>query len=460
MVRVSRVLAAAACSASLFAASAEESSNRWAVIAAGSASFMNYRHQADACHAYQLMRKSGIPESQIILMMQDDVANSTENPFPGTLYNKPAGQDAVDVYDGCKVDYRGSVVTADLFKKVITGDDSDLPNGSGKVLKSTSTDKVFLNFVDHGGVGIIAFPNGPVLHAEELAKALETMQTKKMFKELTFYMEACESGSMFPDLTKNGNIFAVTAANADESSWGFYCSPNDIVKGKHMGSCLGDLFSIAWMEDSDAGKFASETIKTQVQRVTKRTTKSHVTTFGDLKIESETIGNFESANPFVGAELADSEVGAYNARDIPLHTAYWQYAHTTCPKAKAAAWNKLQTIVENRKADEALFTAVKNRACEGLHGCTEEMTHSRMTLKDNTCHRALINAVHEACPRREAHNTGGWNGFNMKFSQTLVNLCESRETLKKEATALEQIVREQCQAATEEAAREQAQIIV
>mmetsp|Transcript_70447 Transcript_70447/g.147481 ORF Transcript_70447/g.147481 Transcript_70447/m.147481 type:complete len:451 (+) Transcript_70447:75-1427(+) len=428
-------------------ATASAADDRWAVIAAGSSSFWNYRHQADACHAYQLMIKSGIPAEQIILMMEDDVANATENPFPGKLYNKP-GDDSPDVYAGCKVDYRGSIVTADLFLKVITGDDSNLPKGgSGKVLKSTENDRVFLNFVDHGGVGIIAFPNGPYMHASDLSKGLKTMQSKKMFKELTFYMEACESGSMFPDLTKDGKIFAVTAANAQESSWGFYCSPNDIVKGKHMGSCLGDLFSIAWMEDSDAGKFASETIKTQVQRVTKRTTKSHVTTFGDLKIESETIGNFESANPFVGAELADSEVGAYNARDIPLHTAYWQYAHTTCPKAKAAAWNKLQTIVENRKADEALFTAVKNRACEGLHGCTEEMTHSRMTLKDNTCHRALINAVHEACPRREAHNTGGWNGFNMKFSQTLVNLCESKQTLKKESQELAQIVREACKAA-------------
>ena len=32
---------------------------------------MNYRHQADACHAYQIMLKSGVPASNIILMMQD-----------------------------------------------------------------------------------------------------------------------------------------------------------------------------------------------------------------------------------------------------------------------------------------------------------------------------------------------------------------------------------------------------
>ena len=32
---------------------------------------MNYRHQADACHAYQIMLKSGVKAENIILMMQD-----------------------------------------------------------------------------------------------------------------------------------------------------------------------------------------------------------------------------------------------------------------------------------------------------------------------------------------------------------------------------------------------------
>ena len=92
---------------------------KWAVIAAGSQGFMNYRHQADACHAYQIMLKSGVKAENIILMMQDDglglgtstvvvqsssspssaqddVAKDSENPFPGQLFNKP-GNDSPDV---------------------------------------------------------------------------------------------------------------------------------------------------------------------------------------------------------------------------------------------------------------------------------------------------------------------------------------------------------------------------
>ncbi len=40
------------------------------------------------------------------------------------------------------------------------------------------------------------------------------------------------------------SMFAVTAANASESSWGVYCPDmnfpeGDMVEGKHLGTCLG-----------------------------------------------------------------------------------------------------------------------------------------------------------------------------------------------------------------------------
>jgi legumain len=81
-----------------------------------------------------------------------------------------------------------------------------------------------------------------------------------MYKELVFYLEACESGSMFENLPDNIKIVASTAANAQESSWGTYCPPNDMVNGKSLNSCLGDLYSINWMEDSDVADMFKETL--------------------------------------------------------------------------------------------------------------------------------------------------------------------------------------------------------
>lgn len=53
------------------------SSDHWAVLVAGSNTYSNYRHQADICHAYQIMLENGIPEDQIIVMAYDDIANNS-----------------------------------------------------------------------------------------------------------------------------------------------------------------------------------------------------------------------------------------------------------------------------------------------------------------------------------------------------------------------------------------------
>lgn len=427
-----------------------DGANQWAVIAAGSAGFGNYRHQADACHAYHVMLKNGVPADNIILMMEDDVAKAPENPFPGKLFNKP-GNNVTDVYAGCVVDYAGAGVTADLFIKVITGDATNLPKGSGKVLKSGSSDRVFLNFVDHGGPGIVAFPNGPFLHASDLGSALQKMQTNKMFGELLFYMEACESGSMFPNLKTDSKVFAVTASNAQESSWGTYCGADALVDGKNVGSCLGDLFSIAWMEDTDLGP-GSETIQEQLARVTKRTNLSHVSSFGDTTFGDEPVSNFVKRSVQIADErpfAVGSEAASWDVRDIPLHQAYFKWAAAS-GAAKQAAWTELQTVVTDRAADEATFNEVAKRACKGsgLYGCNTGIKENRHTMKDAECHKVLARTVYDSCPRRGERSPGGWNTFNMKYSQLLVNMCEQRTTLKKDMQQLIDIVHGECVTAT------------
>jgi legumain len=138
--------------------------DHWAVLVAGSNGFWNYRHQADVCHAYQVLKKNGFPASNIITMAYDDIANDPENPIPGKLYNKPNGD---DVYAGCVIDYKGDDVTPENFLAILQGDATKVKGGNGKVLKSTSQSKVFINFSDHGAPGLIAFPS-EYLYANDL----------------------------------------------------------------------------------------------------------------------------------------------------------------------------------------------------------------------------------------------------------------------------------------------------
>ena len=73
-----------------------------------------------------------------------------------------------------------------------------------------------------------------------------------MYKRLVYYLEACESGSMWQKLPTNINAYALSSTHPDESSWGTYCPPDDdVVDGKHIGSCLGEVWSCFWLEQDD-----------------------------------------------------------------------------------------------------------------------------------------------------------------------------------------------------------------
>jgi legumain len=133
--------------------------------------------------------------------------------------------------------------------------------GTGKVLKSDSNSKVFFFFSDHGAPGLIAFPT-KYLYADQFNTILNNMYNAKMYKRMVLYIEACESGSMFDKILSDKiNVYAVTASNPTESSWGCYCYPDDEVQGVHMNTCLGDLFSVNWMENADQVKPDAETLE-------------------------------------------------------------------------------------------------------------------------------------------------------------------------------------------------------
>jgi legumain len=68
---------------------------------------------------------------------------------------------------------------------------------------------------------------------------------------------------MFTSLVNNTKIYAVSASNPDESSWGTYCPPDDIIQNTHINSCLGDLFSVNWMENDDSSDVTTETLQQQ-----------------------------------------------------------------------------------------------------------------------------------------------------------------------------------------------------
>lgn len=416
----------------------------WAVIVAGSNTYGNYRHQADACHAYQIVKKNGIPEERIIIMQYDDIAKNGQNPFKGQVFNKPTskGVPGVDVYAGCGKDYTGSAVTADNFIHVITGNAAGVSGGNGKVLQSGPDDNVFIYFTDHGGPNIIAFPVGAYLQSSRLNQALKMMYDRKMYKKLVFYLEACESGSMFSGLLpKNINVYATTAANPTESSWGWYCPPEDMIDGKHVGSCLGDEYSIQWMEDSDkAGPL--ESLGDQWNTILKKTTKSHAQQYGDVSWLSLNIGQFQGeryndtkfGSPFIdlGAPVATAvekkvqtieearqAAGAVPSRDIPMHLAYYRYlrADKTDLVASHAAAEELLAHVQGRVKTDKIFRDIASLFVSSNDAAAFV---NRPSVNANDCG--------ECCERGHAmveRACGGYGEYGMGYIKIVNNICHA-----------------------------------
>jgi len=385
------------------------SADNYAVLIAGSNSFWNYRHQADVCHAYHVLIDHGIKAENIITLAYDDIANAGENPFPGKVFNKPDGD---DVYAGCNIDYKGSDVTIQNFIGVLTGNST--ATGGKRVLNSTDADNVFINFADHGGTGLICVIDD-YLYADTLLAALKTMNEKKMYKKLVFYMEACESGSMFTNLPSNLNIFAHTAANPDESSWGFYCSPDDVVQGKEIGSCLGDTWSISWMEDSDVSDLTSETLDDQFNAILKRVNQSHPQTYGDLTMKTEVLSNYQGSQKktsswkdWIWGPKKTKNSTQMDSRLIKL--AYLE--------RKSARTNDLASFkaLEAEKSSIHSFDTIFSKIDAKLGRSFNPLYSQQIKLPaDLTCLRNAVNTFEKTCMK--------FTEYGLKYTKNLAHLC-------------------------------------
>ena len=341
------------CFLSRFCAAVKPSlTNNWVVLVAGSNGWDNARHQADVCHAYQLAREHGTPDERIIVMQYDDIASNPSNPFPGQVFNAPSEGSGWDVYANCKKDYVGENVTAQNFLWVITGD----TRAQGKILQSTEHDHVFINLVDHGAPDVFAFPTGPYLSSQELQKAIQIMQEKKMFGKLFLAIESCESGSMAQFLSSTDNVYAITAANAEEPSWATYCPPDDVVDNTPVGTCLGDLFSVKWMEDDDRQTVLNESLEVQWFRVRAETTMSHVMQYGNLHVAREPIKRFLGADMSQRVPVKNDRpalhqgIGTVSSRDVDIHLAYYRWLRAS-PEDRQHFREKLIVLLQSVTTD-------------------------------------------------------------------------------------------------------------
>jgi len=350
-------------------------------------------------------------------MASDDIANDSQNPFPGQLFNRTNGP---NVYDPNVIDYKGDAANPLRFQALLCGDKEW---AGGKVLESNENSKVLIYYTGNGASNLIDFPFGGYLYADQLNDVFGEMMYKKMFKELIFYMDAPESGSMFPKLTSDGKIYSVTASDGTVSTGASYCGGAAVVNGKNIGSCLGDLFSTNWMEDTDAAITAmamdSESLTNQYNTVKTKTTRSPVLKFGDFSFTDQAIGEFEGIledtsselwlqrflkkmpQVFSSDEVSDSREHV-SQRDHMLHYLY--------NKVITEGGDDNHAALMNEVALRSWYDNIFQEAFPHLQGVELETK-----LVDYDCYRFMIDSFEDSC--------GKFSEYGFQYAKYFVHTC-------------------------------------
>ena len=165
---------------------AAEHTSNWAVLVSTSRFWFNYRHLANVLSLYRTVKRLGIPDSQIILMLPDDMACNPRNAFPGTVYSN--ADRAVDLYgDNIEVDYRGYEVTVENFIRLLTDRvGEEMPRS--KRLLTDDRSNILVYMTGHGGNEFLKFQDAEEISAFDLADAFEQMWEKKRRVYLCCYI--------------------------------------------------------------------------------------------------------------------------------------------------------------------------------------------------------------------------------------------------------------------------------
>jgi phosphatidylinositol glycan class K len=150
---------------------------------------------ANTLAMYRTIKRLGIPDSNIILMLADDAACNPRNSFPAAVYASSGRK--LDLYgEGIEVDYRGYEVTVESFLRLLTGMSSSISTyeeylgpdivgrhesyvPASKRLLTDASSNVFIYMTGHGGNEFLKFQDNEEVSAFDIADAVEQMWEKR-----------------------------------------------------------------------------------------------------------------------------------------------------------------------------------------------------------------------------------------------------------------------------------------
>ena len=295
--------------------------------------------------------KGGIKRENIIYFTYHADVDIEFNPFPGKVFTDPAPDTSGDwAQYGCfnGVDYSDDVISKELFLAILSGDAFTARKLTGqenpKVLAAGPEDTVFTYFIDHGAPGYIMIGRERVT-SEELLGAMRQAYLQQLYGKWVWFMEACFSGSMFPKLPEDVNIYVMTAADAEHSAYMSNCPPDDAIAGVHLGPCLSSLWDEAYMvylEEHPEGKIGE--LVDAVKEEVKKDSDQNVSEFGDKSFRDLPLSDFFGAMPASRHGKRESK-SIVSVDAVPRHLAMWEAIRADKNELKNAM-NEYERIVK------------------------------------------------------------------------------------------------------------------
>jgi len=190
--------------------------NNWAVLVGTSRYWYNYRHVANTLTFYHHIKRLGIPDSQIILMLAEDMACNPRNAQPGTVYGD--NRRLQNLYgEDVEVDYRGDEVSVENFIRLLTGrHPPDTPQN--KRLQTDEMSNVLIFITGHSGDEFIKFQDWEEITSNDIADAFGQMHKMKRYRKIFWISDTCQAATL-QNQFYSPDIIAIGSSGKKENSY-------------------------------------------------------------------------------------------------------------------------------------------------------------------------------------------------------------------------------------------------
>ena len=225
-------------------------------------------------------------------------------------------------------------------------------------------------------------------------------------------MEACHSGSMFPNLPADWDIYVMTSSDAHHNAWMSNCPPDDKVAGKSLDTCLAGLWDNSYLSYLEQHpKTTIGEIVDAVMADVKKTSAQGVSEFGDMSFRDLPLSDFFGLLPTPSFRITRAAPESIVSLDqVPMHLAKWRAIRADKDEMASAVAEYERLAFESAKREVEVMrlgvSLMNEKAADAaLKTASESYSAS--------CVRDLSLALHEKC------------GHSFPLSESAMNLLRN-----------------------------------